>query len=294
MATGVTTQTGFNENPYITVAEYKNAPTSIDFNNLVVGGNEAAQNAELARVIMRATSYLNEYLNQDLTAVPTTQTQRVRINSMGFIALHPKISPILSLSEFYYGSTPNNLQQLTDCSVAWFEDQQIIIPLSQLQTTYSSQGPLAFGPNIAPTQQIFTRATFIGGYVNTLATGTATQSSITVVNPSGIIAGQTYEIANGASSEIVTVASNYTYGNTTVTLTAPLAFTHAAVSFGNMPTVIKQAAILMTTVFLRVRGDSSMTMNITTQPTPNPGNNTRYGSDVALALDMVNLYRRIR
>jgi hypothetical protein len=58
MTTGVTTLTGFDENPYITVAEFKNAPTSIDYNNLVVNGNQQAQDAELARVIMRATSYL--------------------------------------------------------------------------------------------------------------------------------------------------------------------------------------------------------------------------------------------
>ena len=66
MAVGVTAQTGFNEQPYITIAEYKNAPTSLDYNNLVVNGNANAQDAELSRVILRATSYLNEYLNQDL------------------------------------------------------------------------------------------------------------------------------------------------------------------------------------------------------------------------------------
>ena len=98
MATGVTTLTGFNENPYISVAEYKDAPTSIDYDNLVVGGNANAQDAELARVILRATSYLNEYLNQDLVASLTTETQRVRLNTQGFIALHPDINPIISLN----------------------------------------------------------------------------------------------------------------------------------------------------------------------------------------------------
>jgi hypothetical protein len=243
---------------------------------------------------MRATSYLNEYLNQDLVATSTTETQRVRMNNQGYIALHPNVNPILSLQSFYYGTTPNNLQALTDPSQCWFENQQVIIPLSQFQTTYSSQGPLAFGPAGVPGQVIYTKYTYVGGYVNTLATGTLGASTIVVTDASGIIPGEQYHIYDGANSEQVTVSANYVYGNTTVTLATPLIYTHAAVAFSNLPSALKQAAILMTTVFIRARGDSSMTMNLTTQPTANIANNQRYSGSVALALDMVSKYRRVR
>ena len=58
MTVGITANT-FEEKPYLTVAEYKNAPTSIDYNNLVVGGNQTAQDSELANVILRASSFMN-------------------------------------------------------------------------------------------------------------------------------------------------------------------------------------------------------------------------------------------
>lgn len=293
MTVGVTPVTGFNEQPYITLAEYKDAPTSIDYNNLVVGGNANAQDAELARVILRATSYLNEYLNQDLHAESVTETQRVRMSGSGFIYLHPNKNPIISLSNFQWGTTPNNLQTLADPSQCWFEDQQVVIPLSQINTTYTSAGPLAFGA-YGPRVPLFTKYTYIAGYVNTTCTGSLAASSITVANASGIRAGQTYRIIDGASAETVTVDSSYVYGSTTVPLTAPLGFAHTAAGFSNMPFAIKQATILMTTAFLKQRGDASMTMNITTQPTTNIGNNQRYAGEIALALDMVNLYRRIR
>jgi hypothetical protein len=93
---------------------------------------------------------------------------------------------------------------------------------------------------------------------------------------------------------MVTVSSSYTYGSNTVTLTAPLLYSHTAVAFSNLPTAIKQATILVTTAFLKTRGDSSLTMNLTTQPTANIGNNQRYAGEIALALDMVSKYRRIR
>jgi len=295
MTTGVTALTGFFENPYLTIAEYKNAPTSIDFDNLVVGGNSGAQDAELGRVILRATSYLNEYLNQDLTAQSITETQRVRFNNQGYISLHPNHNPIISLSSFEYGSTPNNLTTLTDPSTCWFENQQVIIPVSDSQLTYSSQGPLSFG-GVGARTPVFVKYTYVAGYVNTtIVTATATQSTLTVTSGAGFIAGESYRIYDGASSETITVASTYTFGSTTVPLTSALAFTHAAgVAIGNMPSAIKQATILATTAFIKARGDNSLTMAVTTSASGNISGAQRFGSDLALALDMVSLYRRIR
>lgn len=294
MAVGITPDTT-DESAYITVAEYKNAPTSIDYDNLVVGGNAGAQDAELANVIMRASSYMDQHFNQNLTAQTYVETQRTRMTSEGYIALHPNNAPVIQLSDFQYGGTPLNLMTLQDCSQTWFENQQIIIPLSQLTTSYSSQGPLAFGGGF-PRQQIFTKYTYVAGYVNTkIVTAIATQSTLTVKSGVGIIAGQTLHIYDGATSEDVTVASNYVNGSTTVPLTSALVSTHAAgVAIGNLPTTIKQACILITTAFIKMRGDNSMTMLVGTSPTANVDGAQRFGGDIASALEMIKLYRRVR
>lgn len=295
MAVGITPDTS-NENPYLTVQEYKDAPTSIDYNNLVVGGNQAAQDAELANVILRASSYMNEYFNQNLVADEYTETQRVRVNGQGYVPLHPTNAPIVSLSSFQYGTDPNNMIALPDCSTAYFESQQIIIPLSNLGLNYSSQGPLGFGFGYAPRQQLFTEYTYVAGYVNTtIVTAVAGATNITVADGTGFMAGQHYRIYDGSKSERVTIASTYTYGSTTIPLTAPLTHNHAAgIAISNLPNALKEACILITTAFIKIRGDNSMTMNLTTQPTINAGNNSRYSGDIAMALDMVNKYRRIR
>ena len=296
MATGITTQTPFFEQPYITVAEFKNAPTSLDYNTLVVGGTQVAQDAELTRIILRASSFLDEYLNQNLNAQTRTETQRTRFQTNGFIALHPNNTPVLSLQSFSYGATPNQLVALSDCSVAWFEDQQIIIPLSQVASNWSSQGPLGFGGAGSNAYQIYCQYNYTSGYVNNpISTATAGQTSMTVSNAAGIIAGGQYRIYDGAKSETITVASNYTYGSTSVPLTSALLYTHTAgVTFGNLPTAIKQATILVTSAFIKVRGDRSMTMNITTAPQTITEGAQRYGTEIATALEMVSLYRRVR
>lgn len=294
MAVGITPDTQ-DESAYLTIAEYKNAPTSIDFDNLVVGGNAQAQDAELANVIMRASSYMDAHLNRNLTATTYVETQRTRMTNEGYIALHPDNAPVVQLSDFQYGSNPLNLITLPDCSQTWFENQQIIIPLSQLSTSYSSQGPLAFGGGF-PRQQIFMKYTYVAGYVNTkIVTATATQSTLTVKSGAGIIAGQILHIYDGATSEDVTVASTYVNGSTTVPLTSALVSTHAAgVAIGNMPMTIKQACILITTAFIKMRGDTSMTMQFTTSPTANIDSASRFGGDIASALEMIKLYRRVR
>lgn len=294
MTVGITANT-FEEKPYLTVAEYKNAPTSIDYNNLVVGGNQTAQDSELANVILRASSFMNEYLNQSLVAQQYTETQRVRVNGQGYLPVHPNNDPIISLSSFQYGTDPNNLQTLPNPSLVWFEDQQLIIPLSQINTTYTSQGPLAFG-GYAPRQPLFCKYTYIAGFVNTtIASATAGASTLTVTDATGIVAGQQLRIYDLGKNEQVTVDASYTYGSLTVPLTAPLTHTHAAgTAIGNLPNALKESCILITTAFIKIRGDASMTMAMTTAPTTNIGNANRYAGEIALALDMVNKYRRIR
>lgn len=296
MAIGITSETQFLDYPYLTVTEFKNAPTSTDIDNLVVGGNAQAQDAELARVILRASSFLDEYLNQNLCAQVYTETQRTRFTPQGYIGLHPSVWPIISLNTFQYGADPNNLVTLGDPSKCWFEHQQIVIPISQFATTYSSAGPLSFGGAGSPSQQIFTKYTYVGGYVNNpIATATQGATTMTVQDASGIVAGSKYRIYDGGNSETITVDSSYVYGSTTVPLTSALLYTHAAgITFGNLPNAIKEATILVTTAFLRARGDTSMTMSITTFPQNNVEGNQRYGNEIALALQMVQLYRRVR
>jgi hypothetical protein len=295
MAIGLNTDTFF-ESPYITVGEYQNAPTSMDISNLVVGGNSAAQDAELSRVILRASSFLDEYLNQNLCATRKIETQLTRFMPNGFISLHPNQNPIIALEAFSYGMAPNQLVAIPDPSLCWFESQQIIIPVSQMSLTWSSSGPLSFGGGGSNANQIYCQYTYTSGYVNNpIATAVAGASSMTVANATGIVAGQALRIYDGAKSELVYVSSTYVYGATTVTLASALLYDHAAgTTFGNLPNAIKEACILVTSAFIKMRGDSSMTMQVTVNPSGNVTGAERYGSEIALALEMVSLYRRVR
>ena len=133
------------------------------------------------------------------------------------------------------------------------------------------------------------------GNVSVFVPATAGASTLTVTDATGIVAGQQLRIYDLGKNEQVTVDASYTYGSLTVPLTAPLLHTHAGgTAIGNLPTALKEACILITTAFIKVRGDASMTMAMTTAPTTNIGNATRYSGEIALALDMVNKYRRIR
>ena len=294
MATGITNDT-FYEGSYLTVAEYKNAPTAIDYDNLVVGGTAAQQDAELANVIMRASSYMDEYFNQTLNAVLNTETRRTRITGEGNLIIHPKNVPILALTSFQYGPTPNLLTTLSDCSQAWFEEQEVIIPLGSMNVTTSSQGPLSFGSAYSNRQQIYCKYSYVGGYPNTLTgTLTAGATSITVADTTGILPNQDLTIYDGASTEDVIISPNYTYGATTIPIVSPLKYSHTGVAISGLPDAIKQACILLTTAFLKVRGDGSLTMALTTRPSGQNTGGQMFGNEVKLALDMVDKYRRIR
>jgi hypothetical protein len=290
--------TQFSSGSYLTVAEYKNAPTAIDYNNLVNGGNAAQQDAELAAVIQRASSFIDIYVNQPLIAQDFTEQSRTRITREGYLVLSPDYNNVVSLNSLSYGAVPTNLIAATasTLSACWFEKSQVIYPLSQLGLTYSSQGPLSFGFPPSVGSKIYASYNYTAGFCNGLInTATAGQTSFTMIDPIGLIAGTTVTIYDGANTEQVNVSDSYIYGSSTVAITSALKYTHAAgVAVGNMPQAIKQAAILLTTDFLKVRGDNSLTMAVTTRATSGPSVQSIIGSDVELAKMLLAPFRRMR
>ena len=253
MANAYTGTTHQFSTPYLTLDEFKNAPTAIDIDNLVINSQDPdVQDAELNNVIARASSWIDTYCNQVLAATTEQEQQRTRISADGTIRLHPRYNPVIALTAFQYGNPSTDLQTIPDCSQAWIEDQVIIVPYANLSLTYSSQGALQFGFPTSPRVETYIRYTYIAGYANTtIASATATQSSLTVAAGTGIVAGQMMKIYDGMSSENVIVASTYTFGSTTVPLVSPLSYSHAAgISISALPPAIKEAAITTNKVIL--------------------------------------------
>jgi hypothetical protein len=296
MANAITGTTHQFSTPYLTLTEYKNAPTAIDVDNLVVGGNAAAQDAELANVIARASSWIDTYCNQILGATVEQEQQRNRMRNDGSIRFHPRYSPVIALTSLSYGVDPNSLTTVPDCSVCWIEDQTVIFPYVTLLAGVTSQGPLSYSFPANPGGEMYLRYTYINGYVNSLiASATAAATSLTVNNATGIVAGQMLKIYDGANSENVTVASTYTFGSTTVPLTSALAYSHSAgVSISSLPPAIKEAAILATTAFLKVRGDNSLVMTVGSRASNAVDGSQNIGQDLAIAESLLKPYRRIR
>lgn len=282
--------------PYLTIEEFKDAPTSIDLDNLVFNSQDPDdQDAELANVIARASSWCDTFCNQVLAATVESEQQRSRYSQDGSIRFHPRYSPVVALLSLEYGYPPN-LMSLPDCSVAWIEDEEVIVPNATLGT-WTSQGPLQFGAmSTGGRNEVFLKYSYVNGYANTtIVTAVAGATSLTVADGKGILAGQMLKIYDGQYTENVTVASTYVFGSNTVPINAPLVYSHApTVSISALPPAIKQACILVTTAFLKTRGDSSMTMQVTTSPGTSLPNADKVGQEIALAMQLLQPYRRVR
>ena len=290
--------TQFQSGTYLTIAEYKNAPTAIDYNNLVVGGSAAQQDAELAAVIQRASSWIDIYVNQPLIAQNFTEQSRTRMTQEGYMVISPDYNNVVAINSLSYGPTPTNLTVVgaTALQSCWFEKSQIVFPISQVGLTYSSQGPLSFGFPPSSRSKIYASFNYCAGYCNgNIQTATASSTSFTMIDPIGLTAGTVVTIYDGQYTEQVTISPSYIYGSTTINITSPLKYAHASgVAVGNMPQAVKQAAILVATDFLKVRGDNSLTMAVTTRATSGPSVQDIIGSDMALAKELLAPFRRMR
>ena len=295
MANAVGTTSPLFSTPYLTIAEFKQAPTAIDVDDLVGGGTSAINDQELANVIARASSWMDSYCGQVLSSTTDTEASRGRISRQGFLTIHPRFSPVTEVVSMSYGPLPN-LMTAIDVSTLWIESQSVVFPIQGFSTAFS--GPIQFSGNYSTTQEQFITMTYVNGYANTLlsASVAASVSTLPVTDLAGFTPSHQFVIYDGASTEVLTVASSFvaTSGAGNLPLTAATAYTHAkGISVSALPPAVKQAAIYITAAILKARGNASLVMT-SLNPSQVQMANPSAANDLEAAWDLLKPFRRIR
>lgn len=294
MAQKLTTLSPLFSTPYLTVAEYKQAPTGVDVDDFVGGGSIGLNDQELTNVIARASSWMDAHCGQVLGATQDTESFRARTSRDGFLRVHPRYWPIISIVSASFGGSPSLMSAL-DVSTAWLEPMAVVFSLSYGS---SFSGQLQFSRVMSLTQEQFVTMTYVNGYANTVLTSTlvAATTTMNVSDTTGFQPGMSFRVYDGINSELLKVSSSFvpSTGAGAVTLSAGCAYNHAAsVSVSALPPAVKQAAISMVNVILKSRGNSALVMGSLT-PGQIQAHNPAVANDYEMACSLLAPYRRIR
>lgn len=295
MANAISTISQQFSTPYITIAEFKQAPTAIDVDDLVGGGTSAINDQELANVIARASSWIDSHCGQVLASTVDTEALRASVDRRGFLKVHPRYWPITQVVALSYGPLPSLLASV-DPSTLWLEQESIIFPIQGFSAAFN--GPIQFTGNYSTTQEQFVSVTYVNGYANTTlsASVAASASSIPVKNLTGFAPGIQFQIYDGASTEICIVSNSFvpTSGAGNLPLANATQYAHmSTISVSALPPAIKQAAIYVTSAVLKARGNAALVMQTLTPQTFQTSNPSAL-ADYDAAVDILKPFRRIR
>jgi len=254
--------------PYLTLAEWLAAPTAIDVTNLIPGGNQAQQNQAITNQIERASSWVDRICFQVLAATTDTTSGRFLVNRWGAVRVPLPRKPILEVSAVSVGFTPSTMTALSSLADVEISPHGVVtIPV------YTTNPPVTYGSSFGSGSRPLVNVTWVNGWPNTTLAGATIvgASSLTVTSALGVYPGTTltvYDVSTTGGTEHVTVASSYVTGSTTLPLVAPMGFAHATgISVSNLPPVVKEATILLTTALIQTRGADALVLGSTEPPT---------------------------
>lgn len=282
---------------FLTVAEYRASSTGQDSANLIPGGNQAAQDAELLRRIFNASAWMEDRATSPLIAASRVEMIRCRYQRDGTLSLHPRAAHLNQLTAASIGTNAADLATLS-ITGAFIDEQQWIIPQASGIWT-SSSGSVQFGASTIG--RLLAKLAHVTGWPNTTITSSpnnAGATTITVADPSGftpflgsVVADESVRIIDGALTETITVSAV----NGSVLTISALANAHNAGTVVSMlPGDLKEAAIMATSAFLRARTSDAMVMAQTTQPGGPVNRDTQRWQLLADAARIIDNYGRVR
>lgn len=257
--------------PYITTDEFLASPTWLDSQDLVPGGDEAAQSAELFNVLLKASGWANRIAEQTLAGHTVIESDRYPVDpESGNVYIVPLNNPIRQVQALAYGSNFQSLSLMTITSTnPWIERQESLIVSPY--TGGANLSSLQFGPPTAPNADFaYVQFKYVAGYCTTTLAAPAAEgdTQLTLADTTGLVAAQTggllgtipgsvARLWDPGFEEAVQVADNWVVGTNPVLLATPLRFDHAAgAGVSEMPAELHQA-IQALTVALLMREDVS-------------------------------------
>lgn len=287
--------------PYVSIDEFKSAPTSVDTSNLdgTRVGNSAAQDAALTAILRRSSAWVDAICSQTLGAANVTETKETNLTRDGRLVVHTDNTPIITLTSAQYRLypsltfTPIDITQIQTYT-SWFTVYGI--------TTYNPSPSFivenpAFG-YVSPWQRqslsdlpVTLQYTYTSGYMNTSLSGAVTTgaATITVADATGAYAGLKFTLYDGPLTEdceVLSVAGNV------ITLKNALVNAHIdKTAVSAIPSNVKEATILLAAFLIRERGSVAISMNDLTMNGISSA--SVKSSDVDFAQMMLAPYKRV-
>lgn len=181
--------------PYLSGAMFKlYRRRGVSAENLVPKGQAPDQDAALLEYIAEASSWCDDIANQPLGATLFTNQETVNVDRWGYVTVAPPVRPILGVTAFAIGPTPDQLTDLTVLDGIDVQEGILKVPAFGTAMLTSSAGPIQFTPMRAPFDRAVCRYSIVHGYPVTVLTADAAAAAATlaVADTTGIIAGQTW------------------------------------------------------------------------------------------------------
>lgn len=284
--------------PYITPAEFLNAPTGVDTSQLVPAGSVLTQEAALVDLIARASGEADKLCRKVLAATLDVAVGEFRIFRDQTLRIPVPYTPIVAVVGVSVGYQANSLTPLTDLSGLWIERKVVRVPVPQLPFTaavaFSTNPPAMSRPG-----RMFVQMQYVNGWAHsTLAAATlAGAASITPLSVVGFAPNLPFTVKDGASTESAVVASTYVMGSATVPLASPLQNAHGqGATVSALPPIVKDAVIDLVKWLVKSRGSKAIVMgSIKGQPltaanaktqTSEPGGTADYNKAVKTLQDL--------
>ena len=291
---------------YISVAEYQNAPTSVDTSQLTPGGSAAENLVELSNVILRASGWANEICYQILGAtLDTVMASDVYVRRDGTVHLTCPWWPFRELDACTAGPTPSTLAAVTDTQDIWLEGRKtLIVPVAGLinQSAQTNNTLALYGP-VRPGTRCYAQWSYWNGWFHTTLAGgfTTPMLTITVTSPlPQAAAGCSLTIVDGAYTEVVTIASTFT-GGTVLPLTTPTLYGHTiafpsppnSITVTELPPSVRTATISLTSALIKTRGTVAVVApSIGVAPSHEALIESGGLEDFQVAVDLLSTYHR--